>query len=440
MYTLGIPKRQYRRATSVLGPESAEPIEYDSYKQDDGFWQFSFPEVDEYGFRDIVNLLKANGVTTIGADDQLTEKKIMKLSKLIRENLKTEGTMSIDVPPLGGGTGGPMGGGGTVKKPKSGRVKKADLGSDDLDSINEQGSPDDDSIIDILRDRLKRMTSKDYRGGGLEGCELSNHYLEEIKELIEDYDEETTMNRPSDLPAFGGLNEIYNSLTEQDPFQDLYDKQNPNDPKAIPGKHFPDDAAKKRMAQDAASLGKGSSGRITKVQKLKMSDIEDEVTIDQKYPSCYDSGDKCLDDVTISWGNESHTVSFEYDGIIDDFDNKGVEAEFMANSNDGKWQFILDVNGAVGLEYGNCNPCIQDYDWNELIIQDHPDDESHLDPEDRSDYDPRMDPAIRSDFDDPIMEDDIDEGTCGYGKDGKIGKKPAGPLQERFKKLAGIIK
>jgi hypothetical protein len=39
-----------------------------------------------------------------------------------------------------------------------------------------------------------------------------------------------------------GLNEIYNSLTEQDPFQDLYDKQNPNDPKAIPGKHFPDDA------------------------------------------------------------------------------------------------------------------------------------------------------------------------------------------------------
>ena len=56
--------------------------------------------------------------------------------------------------------------------------------------------------------------------------------------------------------------------------------------------------------------------------------------------------------------------------------------------------------------------------------------------------DPRMDPAIRSDFDDPVMEEDMEEGTCGYGKDGKIGKKPAGPnmLQERFKKLAGLIK
>ena len=43
MYLLGIPNRQYRRTTQVLGPESAEPIEYDTYKQDDGFWQFSFP-------------------------------------------------------------------------------------------------------------------------------------------------------------------------------------------------------------------------------------------------------------------------------------------------------------------------------------------------------------------------------------------------------------
>ena len=39
-------------------------------------------------------------------------------------------------------------------------------------------------------------------------------------------------------------------------------------------------------------------------------------------------------------------------------------------------------------------------------------------------------------------EPEIDEGTCGYGKNGKIGKKPAGPnmLQERFQKLAGLIK
>ena len=69
--------------------------------------------------------------------------------------------------------------------------------------------------------------------------------------------------------------------------------------------------------------------------------------------------------------------------------------------------------------------------------------------EENSEYDedPRMDPAIRSDFDDPIMEDDVDEGTCGYGKKGKLGKKPAGPhlitksdLQETLQRRAGIIK
>jgi len=47
----------------------------------------------------------------------------------------------------------------------------------------------------------------------------------------------------------------------------------------------------------------------------------------------------------------------------------------------------------------------------------------------------------------PELDEDIDEGTCGYGKKGKLGKKPAGPhlikksdLRERFIKLAGIIK
>ena len=400
MYTLGIPKRQYRRATSVLGPESAEPIEYDSYKQDDGFWQFSFPEVDEYGFRDIVNLLKANGVTTIGADDQLTEKKIMKLSKLIRENLKTEGTMSIDNTQLGGGTGGPMGGGGTVKKPSKptgGKVSKPDKNKK-LDTIKEQGSPDENEMIEILKRTLASWEQKSYRGG-VEDCEKSDHYFEDIKDIIEDYEEEATMDRPSNLPAFGGLNEIYNSLTEQDPFQDLYDKQNPNDPKAIPGKHFPDDAAKKRMAQDAASLGKGSSG-ITKVQKLKMSDIEDEVTIDQKYPSCFDSGDKCLDDVTISWGNESHTVTFELEENFRTSQayDESDETEFMAESEDGKWQFILDVE--IAANYAESGT-IDGYDWEELIIQSHPD----LDGDD--DEDLRLEPET---------------------------------LQEIFKKRAGIIK
>ena len=86
MFTLGIPNRQYRRTTQVLGHEGSKPIEYEAKKEDGGFYVFQFPNVDYYDFKDIVILLKKNGITTIGADEQLTEKKIMKLADLIREN------------------------------------------------------------------------------------------------------------------------------------------------------------------------------------------------------------------------------------------------------------------------------------------------------------------------------------------------------------------
>ena len=84
MFALGIPKRQYRRTTQVLGPYMSTPTNYDAIKQDDGFYLFTFPEADEDEFRDLVDLLKRNGITTIGADSQLTEKRIMKLADLIR--------------------------------------------------------------------------------------------------------------------------------------------------------------------------------------------------------------------------------------------------------------------------------------------------------------------------------------------------------------------
>ena len=84
MFALGIPNRQYRRTTQVLGHESSEPIPYQAEKQEDGFYLFMFPKCDEYDFRKIVKLLKVSGITTIGADIQLTENRIMKLADLIR--------------------------------------------------------------------------------------------------------------------------------------------------------------------------------------------------------------------------------------------------------------------------------------------------------------------------------------------------------------------
>ena len=90
MFTLGIPKSQYRRTTQVLSHEGSKPIPYDAVKQEDGFYMFSFPEADEFDFKDIVRILKVNGITTIGADDQLTERQIMKLVDLVP--LKEEST------------------------------------------------------------------------------------------------------------------------------------------------------------------------------------------------------------------------------------------------------------------------------------------------------------------------------------------------------------
>ena len=91
MYTLGIPKRDYRRATRVLDYESQPTIPYHANLQDDGFYLFTFPEAgDEDDFRTIVIKLKGEGVRVIGADAQLTERQIMKLIDLVP--LKEEST------------------------------------------------------------------------------------------------------------------------------------------------------------------------------------------------------------------------------------------------------------------------------------------------------------------------------------------------------------
>ena len=97
MFTLGIPNRQYRRTTRVLGHEGSFPIEYEFKKQEDGFYVFNFPGVDEYDFKDIVLLLKRNGITTIGADEQLSERNIMKLVNLLKEESPAENNFIDDI-------------------------------------------------------------------------------------------------------------------------------------------------------------------------------------------------------------------------------------------------------------------------------------------------------------------------------------------------------
>ena len=91
MYTLGIANRQKRRA---LGYLKQNWINFEEHPSMEGFFDLIFPDLDEEGFADIVNKLKQQGVTIIGADSQLTERKIMKLTKILSEQYKIEDDMS----------------------------------------------------------------------------------------------------------------------------------------------------------------------------------------------------------------------------------------------------------------------------------------------------------------------------------------------------------
>tara|TARA_Y100000361_G_scaffold144193_1_gene152026 strand:+ start:109 stop:606 length:498 start_codon:yes stop_codon:yes gene_type:complete len=146
-FKIGIPKRYYRRTTQVLSSERSTPIYYDAEKQDDGFYLFSFPHVDEYDFKDIIKLLNNNGVLTVGDDKILSEKKIMKLTDLLKE----------------------------------------------------EPSPDENDLLDMVKNILEKSKKTRYRDDkeALENLQL------DLEELIEDYEEEEVMDRPN----FSDINE-----------------------------------------------------------------------------------------------------------------------------------------------------------------------------------------------------------------------------------------
>jgi len=90
MFTLGIPDKQKRRTLGFLSNEYfpgglkklGAQIPYEIKPSEGGFFEISFPNFDEEEFRNITFQLKQQGVTVIGADSQLTERK-MKLSDLL---------------------------------------------------------------------------------------------------------------------------------------------------------------------------------------------------------------------------------------------------------------------------------------------------------------------------------------------------------------------
>ena len=87
--------------------------------------------------------------------------------------------------------------------------------------------------------------------------------------------------------------------------------------------------------------------------------------VDTKVKIKYGHATGPVDEVTISWGNESHTVDFEAEDVIDDHGNEGKDMTFVAYSEDDKWRFIVDVS--VGFNYEDSDE-IQEVMWDTLEI------------------------------------------------------------------------
>jgi len=143
MYTLGIPDRQKRR---TLGYLKQQFIEFEENPAMEGFFDVSFPGMDEDEFRNIVIKLKQQGVTTIGADEELTERKIMKLTDLIKEDFSK--------------------------------------------NLNEN---EGDNLIQALKNILITWESKRYADDKTRWEE----YFMDIQELIEDFEEDKSIDTPS---------------------------------------------------------------------------------------------------------------------------------------------------------------------------------------------------------------------------------------------------
>ena len=131
--------------------------------------------------------------------------------------------------------------------------------------------------------------------------------------------------------------------------------------------------------------------------------------------------DEALKGVTITFSHEGDDVEqytdIDFDGeeMLEDHENEGQDWLFVAEG-DG---MMFEVEVQVEAEYENSGR-IQQIDWDTLTV-------------------------IKDDKGEPLdeqgcTEQEIAEGTCGYGVDGKIGDEPAGPeliavIQEALKSI-----
>ena len=170
------------------------------------------------------------------------------------------------------------------------------------------------------------------------------------------------------------------------------------------------------------------------------------------------SGDIDLSNVTLEFKGEKYEgLNFEFSEELEDHENEGKDALFVAESDDKK--FEVEVNIQANYDQSGI---IDDVEWRSLETFPSEKDQQgvvdeKLDPVGKEDDDinndgkvdktdkylkNRRDNIAKNIDEAHCTEEEIAEGTCGYSTDGKPRRKPAGPnlMRERFQKLANIIK
>ena len=344
MFTLGIPNSQQRRANSVLTHDRSTPVDYDFHKQDDDFHIFTF-DVDYDGFHDIVLLLKSNGISTIGADEQLTDRNIMKLTDLLEQNQNDTISGMEDSPSQG-------------------------FGNDNKITSIEQ-------VVRALDSILKTWETKEYNSP----TERYEEYFMDIDEFKKELEQARDASDPRANMTDDEKEDFYTDLEDVSDIMETFKL-----------KDFFTEQEKNRIDKRTTSTDFDV--------KIEIPGIEGETKVNIKLGHATGP----FEDVTISWEDESYNVSFEEEEMIEDHGNEGQDWVFLAKHKESETEFRVDV--AVEADYEQSGN-IQEVDWDTLQVE--------------------FDQETESLDEQGCSEQEIEEGTCGYGVDGKLGDEPAGP-------------
>jgi len=406
MFTLGIPISQYRRTTRVLQHGRSTPIDFDFQKQDKDFYIFEFSDIGIDEFKSIIYLLKRNGVTTIGADDQLTERKIMKLTDLIEQYTPDD-----------------------VERPSQGFEQ-----GDALSSA--------DDIIDKLKYILKVWEEKEYNSDK----ERYEEYYMDIEDLVTDYEENQSIDRPdvSINESKIQLKDFF--INEQKTYGDLSPEEF-DDMRANMGIKTDDEGNRYIDDPDAPPVDQLVKGNVEKIMVKLGGDAKTEL----KVSNYLDKNERFdLSNVTLEFNDKKYEgLEFEYEDEMENHGNVKVLL-FTAEAEDGTmFEVEVDVPGSY-----HSSGVIDDVNWRSLETfpseedqQGTVDEIKNIKKGDIHKYKKKpTDPASSIFTEEGCTEQEIAEGTCGHAPDGDIDvhntmdMEPAGPdliaiFEKALKKL-----